>query len=348
MCCRTTSGTRWCSCAAADRAWSIRRGASTSTCSRESGSPRSVTRIAGWRTRWPTQAGELLHVSNLFFHPLQGEVAERLARLSGLPRAFFCNSGTEAVEACLKFARRYWRTQGADERHEIVAFEGAFHGRTFGSLSVTAGEPYRTPFAPLLPGVRFVSPTDPDGVRDAVTERTAAVIVEPIQGEGGVRPIPRATAGGHRRGVRGDGDAADRRRGAVRPRAHGPAVLQRGPRADSRPDVRRQVAGGRLSGRRGAHERGGRRGGVLRRSRHHLRREPAGVPRGAGIPRRPRQRPHRTRGDRRPPLPAGPRRTRGGQRRHSRGARGRPHVGHRGRPGGGGPRRSTAPSRADC
>ena len=141
-----------------------------------------------------SQAGELLHVSNLFFHPLQGEVAERLARLSGLPRAFFCNSGTEAVEACLKFARRYWRTRGADERHEIVAFEGAFHGRTFGSLSVTAGEPYRTPFAPLLPGVRFVSPTDPDGVRGAVTGRTAAVIVEPIQGEGGVRPIPRATA----------------------------------------------------------------------------------------------------------------------------------------------------------
>ena len=140
------------------------------------------------------QAGQLLHVSNLFFHPLQGEVAERLARLSGLPRAFFCNSGTEAVEACLKFARRYWRSQGMDDRHEIVAFEGAFHGRTFGSLSVTAGEPYRTPFAPLLPGVRFVSPADPDGVRDAVTERTAAVVVEPIQGEGGVRPIPRATA----------------------------------------------------------------------------------------------------------------------------------------------------------
>ena len=140
------------------------------------------------------QAGELLHVSNLFFHPLQGEVAERLARLSGLPRAFFCNSGTEAVEACLKFARRYWRAQGVDDRHEIVAFEGAFHGRTFGSLSITAGEPYRTPFAPLLPGVRFVSPADPDGVRNAVTERTAAVVVEPIQGEGGVRPIPRATA----------------------------------------------------------------------------------------------------------------------------------------------------------
>jgi predicted acetylornithine/succinylornithine family transaminase len=140
------------------------------------------------------QAGELLHTSNLFFHPLQGDVAARLARLAGLPRAFFCNSGTEAVEACLKFARRYWHSGGAHDRHEIVAFEGAFHGRTFGSLSITAGEPYRTPFAPLLPGVRFVSPTDPDRVRAAITDRTAAIILEPIQGEGGVRPIPAATA----------------------------------------------------------------------------------------------------------------------------------------------------------
>ena len=140
------------------------------------------------------QAGELLHTSNLFFHPLQGRAAERLARLSGLPRAFFCNSGTEAVEACLKFARRYWRTRGAAGRHEVVAFEGAFHGRTFGSLSVTSGEPYRAPFAPLLPGVRFVSPAAPEQVRAAVTDRTAAVILEPIQGEGGVRPIPGETA----------------------------------------------------------------------------------------------------------------------------------------------------------
>lgn len=140
------------------------------------------------------QARELLHTSNLYFHPLQAEVASRLARLSGLDRAFFCNSGTEAVETCLKFARRYWYTRGRTDRHEIVAFEGAFHGRTFGSLSVTSGEPYRTPFAPLLPGVRFISQTDPKQVAEAVTDRTAAVIVEPIQGEGGVRPIPDATA----------------------------------------------------------------------------------------------------------------------------------------------------------
>ena len=79
------------------------------------------------------QAQTLLHTSNLFFHPLQGQLAERLAHLSGLPRAFFCNSGTEAVEACLKFARRYWYTLG-ETRAEIIALEESFHGRTMGAL----------------------------------------------------------------------------------------------------------------------------------------------------------------------------------------------------------------------
>ena len=140
------------------------------------------------------QARVLVHTSNLYFHPLQGEVATRLARLSGLQRAFFCNSGTEAVEACLKFARRYWHTKGATTRKGIVAFDQSFHGRTFGSLSVTSDPHYREPFEPLVPGVTFVSPGDPEGVRAAVTVDTAAVIVEPIQGEGGVRPLPQATA----------------------------------------------------------------------------------------------------------------------------------------------------------
>ena len=140
------------------------------------------------------QARELVHTSNLFFHPLQGQVAARLARLSGLPRAFFCNSGTEAVEACLKFARRYWHAAGSPARTEIVAFERSFHGRTFGSLSVTSGAPYREPFAPLVPGVRFVPPDDPEALRQAVSPATAAVIVEPIQGEGGVWPLSRTMA----------------------------------------------------------------------------------------------------------------------------------------------------------
>jgi predicted acetylornithine/succinylornithine family transaminase len=139
------------------------------------------------------QASTLLHTSNLFFHPLQGEVAARLAALSGLPRAFFTNSGTEAVEACLKFARRYWHTQKAP-RSGFVAFEHAFHGRTMGSLSVTWDEHYRAPFAPLLGDVQWVSTDNPDALRAAVTDRTAAIVVEPLQGEGGVRPLSAAMA----------------------------------------------------------------------------------------------------------------------------------------------------------
>src|SRR3989449_10231786 len=119
------------------------------------------------------QAQTLLHTSNLFFHPLQGQLAERLARLSGLPRAFFCNSGTEAVEACLKFARRYWHTPG-EPPAEIVALDDSFHGRTFGALSVTSDEHYRAPFQPLLTGIRFIPANDRAAVAAAVTTNTAA------------------------------------------------------------------------------------------------------------------------------------------------------------------------------
>src|SRR5712691_236917 len=119
------------------------------------------------------QAQTLIHTSNLFYHPLQGQLAERLAHLSGLPRAFFCNSGTEAVEACLKFARRYWHTKG-EPRSEVVALEDSFHGRTMGALSVTSDEHYRTPFGPLLSGVRFVPANDSSAIAHAITRNTAA------------------------------------------------------------------------------------------------------------------------------------------------------------------------------
>ena len=138
------------------------------------------------------QAMTLLHTSNLYYHPFQAEAAARLATLSGLSRAFFCNSGTEANEACLKFARRYWYTQGVKERTAFVAVEHAFAGRTMGALSVTYDEHYRTPFEPLLGPVTFVDPNSPDALYTAVNENTAAVIAEPIRGEGGVRPLPRA------------------------------------------------------------------------------------------------------------------------------------------------------------
>ncbi|MGE3507612.1 MAG: aspartate aminotransferase family protein [Vicinamibacterales bacterium] len=155
-------------------------------CSLGYGHPRLVQAIT-------EQAQTLLHTSNLFFHPLQGQLAERLTALSGLSRAWFCNSGTEANEACLKFARRYWYTRG-EKRTKIVALEESFHGRTIGSLSMTSDEHYRQPFEPLLADVTWVSNEDPSQVLAAVTSDTAIIIVEPIQGEGGVRPLTPAFA----------------------------------------------------------------------------------------------------------------------------------------------------------
>jgi acetylornithine aminotransferase/acetylornithine/N-succinyldiaminopimelate aminotransferase len=137
------------------------------------------------------QAKTLLHTSNLYYHPFQAEAAGRLSALSGLARAFFCNSGTEANEACLKFARRYWHTQGVSGRTGFVAVQQSFAGRTMGALSVTYDEHYRTPFEPLLGPVTFVDPSDPKSLAAAVTDQTAAIIAEPIRGEGGVRPLPK-------------------------------------------------------------------------------------------------------------------------------------------------------------
>ncbi len=138
------------------------------------------------------QAGTLLHTSNLYYHPFQADAASRLADLSGLARVFFCNSGTEANEACLKFARRYWHTRGETERGGFVALQHAFAGRTMGALSVTYDEHYRAPFMPLLGPVTFVDPDKPDTLAAAVTDRTAAIIAEPIRGEGGIRPLSAA------------------------------------------------------------------------------------------------------------------------------------------------------------
>jgi acetylornithine/N-succinyldiaminopimelate aminotransferase len=129
-----------------------------------------------------------VHTSNLFFHPFQAELAQKLATLSGLDRAFFCNSGAEAMEACLKFARRFWFTKG-EPRAGFVSLNGSFHGRTFGALSVTGTPGYREPFAPLVAGVTFVDLGDVAALDAAVTTGTAAIVVEPIQGEGGVRPM---------------------------------------------------------------------------------------------------------------------------------------------------------------
>lgn len=149
---------------------------------------------AGLAAAISDQAHTLIQTSNLFYHPLQGKLASRLAALSGLERVFFCNSGAEAVEGCLKFARRFWYSQGERQRTEFVAFVHGFSGRTMGALSVTSNAAYREPFGPLVPGVTFVPPNDEAALEQAVTDRTAAIIVEPIQGEGGVRPISPAMA----------------------------------------------------------------------------------------------------------------------------------------------------------
>jgi acetylornithine/N-succinyldiaminopimelate aminotransferase len=132
------------------------------------------------------QAGKLLHVSNLYRHPFTEDVASRMARLSGMEAVFFTNSGAEATECALKLARKAQRMRGNPERTGFVALEGGFHGRTMGALSVTSGAKYRDPFAPLVPGVTFVGRGDLEALAQALRTEPAALIIEPIQGEGGI------------------------------------------------------------------------------------------------------------------------------------------------------------------
>ena len=134
------------------------------------------------------QLGTLVHCSNLYYHPNQGAVAERLAKLSGLQRTFFCNSGAEAVECALKIAKGHGRSRNG-AKHEIVALHNSFGGRTLGAISVTGQPKYSEPFAPLIPGVRFVAPNDAAGLAEAVGPATAAIVFEPVLGEGGIIAI---------------------------------------------------------------------------------------------------------------------------------------------------------------
>jgi acetylornithine/N-succinyldiaminopimelate aminotransferase len=138
------------------------------------------------------QAGRLIHVSNLFFHEYQAELATQLTKISGLDRAFFCNSGTEAWEGALKLARIYARTKntnGHKPKRRILALDNSFHGRTFGSLATTGQAKYRDPFVPLLPGVGFVRFNDVDDLKHQFDAGVCAVCIETIQGEGGVCPV---------------------------------------------------------------------------------------------------------------------------------------------------------------
>src|SRR5271157_412591 len=135
-----------------------------------------------------TQARKIIHCSNLYHTEPHVRLAQVLVENSFAKKVFFCNSGTEANEACLKFSRAYAKHNYPDnpDKYEIVAFHGSFHGRTMGSLSVTYKEKYRLPFEPLVPGVKFADFNDIESAKDAISGNTCAVIVEPIQGEGGV------------------------------------------------------------------------------------------------------------------------------------------------------------------
>jgi len=134
------------------------------------------------------QAGLLIHSSNLYYHRYQGPLARKLAEVSGLQRSFFCNSGTEAMEGALKMARAHGNKIGPD-KFEILSIENSFHGRTFGALSVTGQPKYRHDFEPLLPGVRFLPQNDIAALESAFSQHTAGIVIEWIQGEGGIFPI---------------------------------------------------------------------------------------------------------------------------------------------------------------
>jgi acetylornithine/N-succinyldiaminopimelate aminotransferase len=137
------------------------------------------------------QGQRLIHCSNLFYHPYQGALAKRLAALSGMARVFFTNSGTEAIEAAMKIARAYGHTQGGEGKSQILSLTNSFHGRTFGALSITAQEKYQAPFRPLVPDVEFVDSLTVDSLEHAFSPQTCALVVEPVQGEGGVVPVPK-------------------------------------------------------------------------------------------------------------------------------------------------------------
>lgn len=134
------------------------------------------------------QASRILHTSNLYYHPYQGALAERLAKASGLQRTFFCNSGAESMEGALKMVRAHGHKINS-EKFEIVSMHNSFHGRTLGALSITGQAKYRHDFEPLLPGARFVQPNDITALEQVVNQRTAGIVIEWIQGEGGIFPI---------------------------------------------------------------------------------------------------------------------------------------------------------------
>lgn len=137
------------------------------------------------------QIDKLLHTSNLYYNEPTTKAAEKLLKVSGMDRVFFTNSGTEAIEGAMKAAKKYAYTRDGHAGHEIIAMNHSFHGRSMGALSVTGTEKYRTPFGPLIPGVKFAEFNNLDSVKALVTEDTCAILLETVQGEGGIYPATR-------------------------------------------------------------------------------------------------------------------------------------------------------------
>ena len=137
------------------------------------------------------QIDKVIHTSNLFYNVPMVEAAEKLLKASGLSKVFFTNSGTEAIEGAIKAARKYAWLKNQSTDHEIIAMRHSFHGRSLGALSVTGNTHYQEPFKPLIGGIRFADFNDLDSVKAQITEKTCAIILEPVQGEGGIYPASR-------------------------------------------------------------------------------------------------------------------------------------------------------------
>ena len=142
----------------------------------------------GYDEALKAQIDKLMHTSNLYYNEPAAEAADKLVRMSGMSRVFFTNSGTEAIEGAIKAARKYAWLKDGKQDHEIIAMNHSFHGRSMGALSVTGTEKYQAPFRPLIGGIRFADYNDLESVKAQFNEHTCAVILETIQGEGGIYP----------------------------------------------------------------------------------------------------------------------------------------------------------------
>lgn len=135
-----------------------------------------------------TQIDKLIHTSNLFYNEPAAEAAKRITAISGMDRAFFTNSGTEAIEGAIKLAKKYAFNKTGNTDHEIIAMQHSFHGRSMGALAVTGNKHYQEAFGPMIPGIRFAEYNNLDSVKELINDKTCAIIFETVQGEGGIYP----------------------------------------------------------------------------------------------------------------------------------------------------------------